>query len=191
MVINKKTQAAIKNKNAATVNKSVKLSKVKKATSARVWKGLTGRAVLHLIGGKGEAFRAVDISKDGYVTRMQTNVGLWADCSAIGNIDLLDESGKTRNGEQRLWLGDYIAQKGCRARVTVLSVSQADKLASHKTVIERGGKQITLRTHGDVENHYVASVEQFKTGVKHYFQLETARIGRVNAKHYGALISTK
>lgn len=176
--VNLKAAIAAKGKSSGKARKS------KESAVKRVYKGITGRCVLLVSGEKGEAFRLADVSADGYATLTQNNVGLKY---AGAKVDLLD--GGKWDKQTRLEVGNYVASKGQRATVKALSLAQADKLASAKHKIERNGKEITLRTFGSTDKHYLASIETFKTGIRHFFQLETERIGKVNAKHYGALIS--
>lgn len=180
----------IKSKNAT--RRTIKLTsatnvknKVKAEVKRAKYTGVIGRAVLLVSAAKGNAFRLADVSKEGFATLCQNNIGLKYDGA---KIDLLADGSK-RDKQTRLELGDYIAAKGERATVKVLTVAQAEKLASAKHKIERNGKEIILQTFGSTDKHYLASIEQFKTGTRHFFQLETERIGKVNAKHYGSLIS--
>lgn len=179
----------IKSKNATrktvNVSKLVAAKKVAKVEKRQAYKGFTGKAVLLVEGSKGCAFRLAEISKDGHAQLVQNNVGLRY--SGV-KVDLLDSEGKSRDKQTRLELGDYIASRGERVKVKALTLSQADKLASTKHVIERNGKEVKVRTYGSTDKHYLASIEQFKTGVQHFFQWETESLGAANKKHYGAMI---
>jgi len=195
MKINQKTLNAIKNNKVNTASakagkasgKGGKVGKtvaVKKAAKA-AYKGITGRAVLLLEGEKGNVFRLVNIDKNGTAQNVQDNRGLRFEGKSI---DVTAENSEGWDKETRLHFGAYIASKGNRVTWKVLSLAQAEKLASKKVTFERNGHEITARYYGNADKHYLATIETFKkTGVRHYFQLETERL-KTNARHFGAIV---
>lgn len=185
MKIKRITRLATRNLKAALAAKSAKGQAKTAKAEKRVYKGITGRAILLVTGAKGCAFRLAEIDKAGYGQLVQNNIGLKYDGA---KVDLLDAEGKHRDKQTRLELGDYIASKGERVKIKVLSLAEAEKLAKSKHTVERNGKEVKIRTFGNVENHYVASIERFKTGIQHWFQWETESLGAKNRKHFAAMV---
>ena len=186
MKLTKKTLAAIKAKGAGKKATKLNVSKKTKAAVAYVHKGATGVVVLLVSGSKGQVFRKATCDKAGNVKLthdIRTGVSYDGISFNLGAVAELKRDARTE-------LGCYVAGRGSKATVEVLTVAQAEKLASNKIKIERhNGKEVSIKVtkhHGT--GQYAGSFERWeKTGAMLFGQFETKRLAH-GLRHFGAIV---